>query len=106
MSPSKVQTDSMITKVEPTKTNNNRKTNTIYHILGASKCMHVVHSVGFAIAVDFGWFYLRFTQQNSYCITKFTMKHLQNQIENQTSPSLVTIIRSALRNKPHKTHLP
>ena len=28
------------------------------HTLGASKCMHVVHSVGFAIAIGFGWFYL------------------------------------------------
>ena len=27
------------------------------HTLGASKCMHVVHSVGFAIDVGFGWFY-------------------------------------------------
>ena len=36
------------TKVEPPKTNNKYKTNTMYHIhtLGASKCMHVVHSVG------------------------------------------------------------
>ena len=41
-------------KVEPPKTN------TMYHMytLGVSKCMHVVHSVGFAIAVGFGWFYL------------------------------------------------
>ena len=47
-------------KVEPPKTNNDRKTNTMYHMhtLGASKCMHVVHSVGFAIAVGFGQFYL------------------------------------------------
>ena len=47
-------------KVEPPKTNNNHKTNTKYHMhtLGASKCTHVVHSVGFAIAVGFGWFYL------------------------------------------------
>ena len=46
--------------VEPPKTNNNHKTNTMYdmHTLGASKCMHVVHSVGFVIAVGFGWFYL------------------------------------------------
>ena len=28
------------------------------HTLGASKCMHVVHSVGFAFGVGFGWFYL------------------------------------------------
>ena len=36
------------------------KPNTMYHMLtlGASKCMHVVHSVGFAIVVGFGWFYL------------------------------------------------
>ena len=42
-------------KVEPPKTNNDRKTNNMYHMhtLGASKCMHVVHSVGFAIAVGF-----------------------------------------------------
>ena len=47
-------------KVEPPKINNDRKTNTMYHMhtLGASKCMHVVHSVGFVIAVGFGWFYL------------------------------------------------
>ena len=47
-------------KVEPPKTNIDRITNTMYHMhtLGASKCMHVVHSVGFAITVGFGWFYL------------------------------------------------
>ena len=28
------------------------------HTLGASQCMHVVHSVGFTIGVGFGWFYL------------------------------------------------
>ena len=28
------------------------------HTLGASKFMHVVHTVGFAIDVGFGWFYL------------------------------------------------
>ena len=49
-------------KVEPPQTNSDRKTNTIYHMytLGASKCMHMVHSVGFAIVVGFGWFYIRF----------------------------------------------
>ena len=30
------------------------------HTLGASKCMHVVHSVGLAMDVGDGWFYLRF----------------------------------------------
>ena len=47
-------------KVEPPKTNSNRNTNTMYHMhtLGASKCMHVIHSVGFAIVVVLGWFYL------------------------------------------------
>ena len=30
------------------------------HTLGASKCMHVVHSVGFAIDVGFGLFYLTY----------------------------------------------
>ena len=42
------------TKIEPPKTN------TMYHMhtLGASKCMHVVHSVDFVIADGFGWFYL------------------------------------------------
>ena len=46
--------------VEPPKTNNDRKTNTMYHMhtLGASKCMHVVHSVGFAMGVGDGWVYL------------------------------------------------
>ena len=29
------------------------------HTLGASICMHVVHSVGFAMGVGDGWFYLR-----------------------------------------------
>ena len=50
---------SRLYKVEPPKTNINHKTNTMYHMhtLGASKCMHVVHSVGFAIAVGFRWFY-------------------------------------------------
>ena len=47
-------------KVEPPKTNSDRKTNTMYHMhsLGASKCMHVVHSVGFVIAVGFSGFTL------------------------------------------------
>ena len=42
-------------KVEPPKTNSDCKTNTMYHMhtLDASKCMHVVHSVGFAIVVGF-----------------------------------------------------
>ena len=41
-------------------TENNYGRTTMYHMLtlGASKCMHVVHSVGFAIVVGFGWFYL------------------------------------------------
>ena len=36
-------------KVKPPKTNTKRKTHTMYHMhtLGASKCMRVVHSVGF-----------------------------------------------------------
>ena len=47
-------------KVEPPKSNIDGKTDTMYHMhtLGASKCMHVVQSVGFAIVVAFGWFYL------------------------------------------------
>ena len=57
-------------KVKPPKTNTKRKTHTMYHMqtLGASKCMHVVHSstkrmhvvhsVGFAFGVGLGWFYL------------------------------------------------
>ena len=28
------------------------------HTLGASICMQVIHSVGFAIAVGFGWFWV------------------------------------------------
>ncbi len=42
-------------KVNPPISNTHRKTNTMYHmhILSASKCMHVVHSVGFVIAVGF-----------------------------------------------------
>ena len=48
-----------IYKVKPPKTNTHRKTNTMYHMhtLGASKCMHVVHSVGF------GEFYLILARQ-------------------------------------------
>ena len=47
------------------------KTNTMYHMhtLGASKRMHVVHSVGFVIAVGFGWFYLT----NSLTMVKATL---------------------------------
>ena len=52
-------------KVEPPISNTHRKTNTMYHMhtLGASKCMHVVHSVGFALGVGDGWFYLKWLQQ-------------------------------------------
>ena len=50
----------LINKVKPPNSNTHRKTNTMYHMhtLGASKCMHVVHSVGFAMGVGDGWFYL------------------------------------------------
>ena len=46
-------------KIEPSKTNTDRKTNNMYHMhtFGSTECMHVVHSVGFAINVGFGWFY-------------------------------------------------
>ena len=49
------------TKVKPSISNTHHKTNTIYrmHTLGASKCMHVVYGVGFAMDVGDGWFYLR-----------------------------------------------
>ena len=45
-----------ITKVKPPISNTHRKTNTMYHMhtLGASKCMHVVHSVDFAMGVGDG----------------------------------------------------
>ena len=36
------------------------------HTLDASKCMHVVHSVGFAIAVGFGWFDLSEVPSSSW----------------------------------------
>ena len=47
-------------KVKPPIPNTHHKINTMYHMhtLGASKCMHVVHSVGFAMGVGDGWFYL------------------------------------------------
>jgi hypothetical protein len=47
------------------------------------------------------WFFsmfqllLRFTQQNSYCISISKTKHKKNWIENQTSPDLGMIIGSA-----------
>ena len=52
------------------------KTNTMYHMhtSGASKCMHVVHSVvGFAMGVDFGWF-LPYAQKNMSPDTGFKLK--------------------------------
>ena len=44
------------TKVESPISNTHRKTNSMYHMhtLGASKCMHVVHIVGFAMGVGDG----------------------------------------------------
>ena len=49
-----------LVKVKAPKTNIHSKTNTMYHMhtLGASKCMLVVHSVGIAMGVGFGGFYL------------------------------------------------
>ena len=45
-----------LSKVEPPISNTHYKTNTMYHMhtLGASTCMHVVHSVGFAMGVGDG----------------------------------------------------
>ena len=46
-------------KVKPPISNTHRKTNTMYdmHTLGDSKCMHMVHIVGFTMGVGDGWFY-------------------------------------------------
>ena len=35
---------------------------------------------------------MRFTEQNLCCISKSTMEHLQNWIENRTSPGLVMVM--------------
>ena len=47
-------------KVCVPKTTTERKTNIMYHMhtLGASKCMHVVHSVGFAFGGGSGYTYV------------------------------------------------
>ena len=45
-------------KVNPPISNTHRKTHRNMHTLGASKCMHVVRSVGFAMGVGDGWVYL------------------------------------------------
>ena len=50
----------LVYKVKTPKTNTYRKTNTMYqmHTLGASKCMLVVHSVGFFWGGEGGGFTL------------------------------------------------
>ena len=51
-------------KVNPPIANTHRKTNTMYQMdtFGSTKCMHVVHSIGFAMGVGDGWVYLNHGQ--------------------------------------------
>ena len=65
--------------------------------LNVNDCVEHFRSVGVICFVfhilQLMW--ITFTQQNSCCNSKSTMKHMQNWIENWTSPYLVIIIRSA-----------